>query len=339
MVSSKLIKSAVTQFGVQYNFTISSVFELLLLYHYGNLRPWVTSALDGSIFVGAILGMLTLGYLGDLIGRSKAYAITLAITAVGALLCALTSFGSETTVHVVLIATRFIVGIGLGGAYPLTSAENFEEGGGRDGSVQAAWALFWQVPGQIVPYAVGYALSFGPVEQSGHYQEVCIHVLIALGALPALLVLPMAVSQVDEATFEKRDDREKVSNICDAFSVVVDPRYRLKLLGTASCWMLFNFVSYGISLYSVFILEDIFAKDTFRSDMWQNLVCCAVCVPACILTIMLIKPLTPRTLQVGRVLFAPRLTSGWWAGGSVTAAPVATRAATGADVTDPPPPP
>lgn len=297
-VTSKLFKTAVAMFGVQYNFSTPAVFELLLLERYDSLRPWVTSSLDGSIFVGAIIGMLTMGYLGDSIGRAPAYAITLAITGVGVLASGLMSFGPKLTVYIILIVTRFIVGIGIGGAYPLSGAENFEDGGGRDGSVQSAWALFWQTPGQIAPFILGYALSYGPITQSDSYDELCIHLIIVLGALPALSVLPMALRQEDSVEFQKRDDKTAVTNVCDSFSVIFDPRYRVKLFGTASCWFLFNFVSYGISLYSPFILEDIFAADSFRAEMWQNMICCAVCIPACLLTIFLIKPLEPRLLQM-----------------------------------------
>ena len=44
----------------------------------------------------------------------------------------------------------------------------------------------------------------------------------------------------------------------------------------------------GISLYSPFILADIFEQDSFRAEMVQNMICCAVCIPACVLTILLI---------------------------------------------------
>lgn len=298
MPGAKLIKTAATMFAVQYNFSVPAVFELLLLDRYDSLRPWVTGSLDGSIFVGAIIGMLTMGYLGDAIGRSPAYAITLGIAAVGVLASALTSFGSMLTVYIVLIITRFIVGIGLGGSYPLSGAENFEDAGGRDGSVQSAWALFWQTPGQIAPYLLGYLLSFGPITTSDSYEEMAIHLVIGLGALPLLLVLPMALRQEDSAVFQKRDESAAVTNVCDSLGVMIDPRYRVKLFGTAMSWCLFNFVSYGISLYSPFILADIFEQDSFRAEMVQNMICCVVCIPACVLTILLIKPLEPRTLQM-----------------------------------------
>jgi MFS family permease len=38
---------------------------------------WATSLLTSSVFLGCIVGMLALGYLGDVLGRPSAMAITL----------------------------------------------------------------------------------------------------------------------------------------------------------------------------------------------------------------------------------------------------------------------
>ena len=60
-----------------------------------------------------------MGYLGDLIGRNKAMTLTLSLASLSALGSALVPTGNATMVYVIIILFRFVLGIGLGGVYPL----------------------------------------------------------------------------------------------------------------------------------------------------------------------------------------------------------------------------
>ena len=62
----------------------------------------------GMVFTGAVLGMLLMGYLGDLVGRRRGLLITLTLTVLGALGCAAFPIGgSSDTVYAVITASRF----------------------------------------------------------------------------------------------------------------------------------------------------------------------------------------------------------------------------------------
>lgn len=108
-----------------------------------------------SIFVGAIAGQLSMGYLGDLIGRTKALFFTLLLASFGGLGSALFSHGSPESIYAIIIMCRFILGIGVGGVYPLSAtkaAEDSSAGGGKVNSVESAKSFFWQSPGAIAPW-------------------------------------------------------------------------------------------------------------------------------------------------------------------------------------------
>ena len=95
-----------------------------------------------------------MGYAGDVLGRNKAMTLTLSLVCISALLSAILPFGPPTTVYTVIIVSRFIMGIGLGGVYPLSATKAAEDGGDSHGHVSAAsasYAFFWQTPGAMVP--------------------------------------------------------------------------------------------------------------------------------------------------------------------------------------------
>ncbi len=109
-----------------------------------------------------------MGYAGDIFGRNTAMIITLSLVAIAALLSALAPTGSATQVYVTIIITRFFLGIGVGGVYPLSATKAAEDNSGHsddghgNGDVNisaAAFAFFWQVPGSMVSKHL-YHLNF-----------------------------------------------------------------------------------------------------------------------------------------------------------------------------------
>ena len=94
-----------------------------------------------------------MGYAGDVIGRNNAMTLTLGMVSIAAAMSAAISYGSPSAIYAIIIVTRFLLGIGVGGVYPLSATKAAEDGGDPDGKVDvtaASWAFFWQVPGSMV---------------------------------------------------------------------------------------------------------------------------------------------------------------------------------------------
>lgn len=91
---SKILTS-VSNFSVQYNFQAIAISLLVMSETVctatddsckaGNQDEWVGSTASATIFIGAIFGQLTMGYLGDYLGRNKALFFTLCLASFGAL--------------------------------------------------------------------------------------------------------------------------------------------------------------------------------------------------------------------------------------------------------------
>ena len=105
-----------------------------------------------------------MGYAGDVMGRTKAMAFTLSLVVLGAVLSAAAPTGGPVKIYTAIIISRFILGIGVGGIYPLSATKAAEDGekdtSGSDGSKvtvnsnAAAWAFFYQTPGSMVGYSL-----------------------------------------------------------------------------------------------------------------------------------------------------------------------------------------
>ncbi|CAM9473036.1 unnamed protein product [Heterosigma akashiwo] len=72
-----------------------------------------------ALIAGMIIGQLGLGFLGDIIGRTKALLITLCLAIFGSLGSTLLSFDPDPFIWIAV--WRFFMGIGCGGVYPLAA--------------------------------------------------------------------------------------------------------------------------------------------------------------------------------------------------------------------------
>jgi len=80
----------------------------------GDQSEWVHGSSSAVVFMGAITGQLSMGYLGDIMGRSNAMIVTVTIASFSALLSAVAPSGSAVDIYSAIITLRFFLGVGLG---------------------------------------------------------------------------------------------------------------------------------------------------------------------------------------------------------------------------------
>jgi MFS transporter, AAHS family, 4-hydroxybenzoate transporter len=107
-------------------------YDLFLMGHVGNflVKDWgITRANLGPINTAGMLGMaagsVTLGWLGDRIGRKKSYFICLVFLFIGSVLCYFTAKSGTPATAMATIDRmtiwRFVTGLGMGGVTPLAT--------------------------------------------------------------------------------------------------------------------------------------------------------------------------------------------------------------------------
>ena len=108
-----------------------------------------------ACLVGAIVGQLTFGYVGDCLGRSAALRLTMALSIFGALISAvavpLPGANPESILYF-LGTARFVLGVGVGGVYPLSATVASESSdAGKKGAAVALVFSMQGVGALVVP--------------------------------------------------------------------------------------------------------------------------------------------------------------------------------------------
>jgi MFS transporter, PHS family, inorganic phosphate transporter len=221
-----------------------------------HLSSGMLAMLNATMLGAAFLGALLFGRIADLVGRKRVYWLVAAIMVVAALGSALApSFW-------VLIAFRFLLGLGVGGDYPVSAVLMTEYANRMDRGRLVGLVFSTQALGLIVGPAVALTLL-----GAGTSSDIAWRILLALGAVPAAAVVylrrkmpesPRYTAQVQgrgaEAARQLSDfsgnpehglahqaDRQRT----ELRAFLTNRRFLITLAGTAGCWFLLDYAYYG----------------------------------------------------------------------------------------------
>eukprot|EP00035_Acanthoeca_spectabilis_P023853 m.451240 g.451240 ORF g.451240 m.451240 type:complete len:448 (-) comp20118_c0_seq1:6-1349(-) len=296
MPSRDSIIGAVNNLSIQYNFAAASV-AIQIMSDGGYPEPtWAKMALLGTVFAGAVCGMVFLGMIGDLIGRRAGMLLTLGLTVTGSLGAAVLPWGTDSSIYSVLSACRFVLGVGVGGMYPLSAAKVAESDTDAD-PTKIGWSFFYQAPGSMLPYVVGWILSAEAFNDTS--TSIKFRIILGLGCIPAGVVFLNELftkpkqSAGDVASQASRTPRRAMSLWGRINS---HPEYLKQLIGTGGTWFLYDISYYGTAIFQPQILQSIFNTDTL--SYWQNLTVSSMTLPGTVVAIMLLKPKGSRWLNI-----------------------------------------
>jgi MFS transporter, PHS family, inorganic phosphate transporter len=272
---------------------------------------WVNSATLLASAVGAIV----FGRVADILGRKRIYGYEVLILAIGALASA---FAPNYTF---LLICRVILGIGIGGDYPVSATIMSEYSGKQTRGRMVGLVFAMQGAGLIVGPLVA-AILLG----SGLSDDYTWRILLALGAIPGLAVFylrrkiqetprfAMAGGAADEAeaaiahatgtaAAPKAAAESKARHTQGALegfkTLATNRRLLLWLIGTAGAWLLLDFCYYGNTISTPEILK---LLNPHASELYNVLVQLAIfavfAVPGYIVAILLLDKTGRKSIQV-----------------------------------------
>ena len=213
----------------------------------------LNSTMLGAAFIGAFL----FGRIADLVGRKHVYWLVAAIMVVAALGSALApSFW-------VLIGFRFLLGLGVGGDYPVSAVLMSEYANRNDRGRMVGLVFSTQALGLII----GPLIALGLLGV-GTSTDVAWRTLLGLGAVPAAAVIylrrrmpesPRYQAQVQGRVTEAARQMSEFSAGAVQGSTssaaaqhgmglrafLSNRKFLVMLAGTAGCWFLLDYAYYG----------------------------------------------------------------------------------------------
>ncbi|KAF7347105.1 MFS inorganic phosphate transporter [Mycena venus] len=292
-------------------FVINPVATMLQyrLYDGHDLPAGLQGLLKAAANIGSVIGQFLFGYLADALGRKAIYGKELMLIIFATIMCLTTPTGSLSPDNslIYLSVFRIILGIGVGGDYPMSASVTSDRAVLRKRGTMLAYIFSNQGWGSFVGSLVTIvvlAAYKGVMDGKGETSKVDgvwrivvgISLIPAFGTLYQRLTLAestrfIASKEKDVSTLKKlqaeaeADSPVETSNkeSVDVAEVVKkkahfkefliyfsDWRHAKMLIGTCMCWFLLDIAFYGINLNQNVVLQQIgFAGKT--GTAWEKL--------------------------------------------------------------------
>jgi MFS transporter, PHS family, inorganic phosphate transporter len=309
-------------------FVIGTV--LTLLKGVWHLDTTQISLVSSVALLAAFFGAFIFGRIADVIGRRKIFVAVAVIMIVGSLASALAPnlwF---------LIAARFVLGLGIGGDYPVSAVLTSEIASRSNRGRMVGLVFSMQALGLVVGPLVGLTLV-----ASGMNHDLAWRLMLGIGCIPAAAVVTLRLRMPESPRFAAQvqgiETSTTLSMITDtagepgvaelagaqsavqpeaavpAVAAVATPpparmslreflsnrHWMLMLLGTAGTWFLFDYAYYGNSISTPLIIHDVAPHATLVHSLALTVGLFVIAaVPGYILAFMTMDRIGHRRLQV-----------------------------------------
>jgi len=275
-----------------------------------SLSPGRLALLNSTMLAAAFLGALVFGRYADRAGRKRVYWLVAAIMIAGAV-------GSACSPSFwMLIAFRFVLGVGIGGDYPVSAVMVSEYANRKDRGKLVGMVFGTQALGLIIGPLIALALL-----GSGASDDVAWRILLGLGALPAAAVMYLRCRMPESPRYQAQA-RHRAGQLAGGApdigagkvggarqgsparetalrALLTNRRWLVMLAGTAGCWFLLDYAYYGNTISTPQILSLISPHATTMTKITLQLVIfLAAAVPGYILAIARLDRIGHRKLQL-----------------------------------------
>ncbi|MBN2614522.1 MAG: MFS transporter [Bacteroidales bacterium] len=271
----------------------------------------VETGLLGSVsLISALLGSVVFGRIADKMGRKRVYGIEAMIMTIGALLSAVSPN------FIWLLLSRFFLGVGIGGDYPVSAVIMSEYANKKDRGKLVGLVFSMQALGLIAGPLVALGLLVG----LNVPHDMAWRLMLGLGAIPSLMVIylrrklpesPRYTSQVmgdtqraakdagrfmnEKVSLETNTVNKKKSSLANFFK---NKKLVLTLIGTAGSWFLMDYAYYGNTISTPILLNSLTAHLTLETKLLYTLLIFTVfALPGYIMSILLIDKIGRKTIQ------------------------------------------
>ncbi|KLU93038.1 hypothetical protein MAPG_11979 [Magnaporthiopsis poae ATCC 64411] len=192
--------------------------------NHGQLPSAVNQSLKAATSAGIVIGQVLFGWLADVYGRRRMYGIELGIILLATLNCALANPSQSITSTGILVFWRVVMGVGIGGDYPLSSVITSEFAPTRWRGAMVAAVFSMQGIGQLTAaivaliVVVAFKGSFVNVTDLARCGADCQiaadrswRLIVGVGAVPACFALyyRITIPETPRYTFDVAQDIEK----------------------------------------------------------------------------------------------------------------------------------
>jgi len=268
-----------------YDFGIINLVRPVLAKEFGNMTPAQDSMITGAAVLGAMVGQIAFGSVADFCGRRVLFISSAALVGVASLGSACAGFlpGFGLNVYTILAIWRFLMGVGIGGEYPLAAASTAENVDVKSSGQALATVFAGMALGGILAPCIVIMLA-GPL---GLKADLTWRLAFGFGGVLALLVASLrcyylqetegwrqATGSLTSSSHSPSEAQEPQADTSGGFAETATALMSMQraLAGTVVSWFLYDIVTYGVGLFTTTIFPAEPGLAAARTVLFINLI-------------------------------------------------------------------
>ncbi|KAF7594133.1 hypothetical protein BBP40_009982 [Aspergillus hancockii] len=269
--------------------------------------------ISNSLLIGAILGVLALGYTSDMFSRRAGLLFTSGLVMVGTLMSTL-ALQVNPSSHMLwyFVIVRGIAGFGVGGEYPPSAAAGLEES--DDFRRHLRGPIF-------VSFTTLMATSAAPIQMivyliclkaTNNNLPVTFHALYSLATIFPAIILVLRFFMTDSTLFHYSNFKHQRKS--PRFYLLLAKRYWWRLFTTSLAFFLYDFINFPNSIMSSTIVASLVKDSNIQTTAIWQVILAALPVPGVFIGAWLTNSIGRR--NTGLVGFAGYAVLGFIIGGT-----------------------
>ncbi|CAG7956235.1 unnamed protein product [Penicillium salamii] len=225
--------------------------------------------ISNAVIVGAILGVVALGYTSDMFSRRAGLLFTSSLVAIGTLMAALAlQVHPSSNMLWYFVIVRGIAGFGVGGEYPPSAAAGIEE---------TDWIMRKYRGPMFVSFTTLMATLAGPILMiiylitliaTDNNLVVTFHAIYSIAIFLPVSIIVLRLFMVDSSLFHNSNFTRQRKPL--RLYLVLARRYWWRLLTTSLAFFLYDFINFPNSIMSSTIISSLVKDHNVRTTaIWQ----------------------------------------------------------------------
>lgn len=282
-----------------YDIAIINLVRPSLEVEFGMMTPFEDGMITGATVAGAIVGQVLFGVAADRLGRRPVFIMTSALIGFGSIACAMARPGFlGLSVYNSLGVCRFVLGLGIGGEYPLSAASTAENMSSKTSGQALALTFSGLAVGQVIGPILVIVLD-GGLSLSAEMVWRCAFgfgaALAAVMAVLRILFLEETAAYRQQQEVEQQAETGSADASDDHWAQLAALRAMPRsMAGCAGSWFLYDICTYGVGQFSTVIFPAAPGVETAKI----LLIITTFAVPGVIGAIMLTPLVCMRQLQM-----------------------------------------
>lgn len=225
--------------------------------------------ISNSLLIGAIIGIIVLGYASDMFSRRAGLLFTSSIVAIGTLM-ATVALSVHPTMNMLwyFVVVRGIAGFGVGGEYPPSAAAGIEETDEFMRRYRGPMFVSFTTLMATLASPILMIIYLITLVASNNNLTIAFHAIYSIATILPVIIIVMRIFMADSTLFHYSNFKNQRKS--PRLILLLLRRYWWRITTTSLAFFLYDFINFPNSIMSSTIISSLVKDNNVRTTaIWQ----------------------------------------------------------------------